>query len=402
MSPSPPVDITPSPLKPAREPAPVETLRVMIVDDELGMRLGATRVLDGLAVSMPEADGQVRVTTCEAGSGEEALARLAEDKPDIVLLDHMLPGMSGLDVLEQLNQRHAEALVIMITAYASLDVAVSATKRGAFDFLAKPFTPDELKAALRKAARHHILRSQARRLAAEKRQVRFQFLSVLVHELKAPLAAIEGYLQLMAEEGAQDPETLRHTVTRSLVRIEGMRKLILDLLDLTRIESGQRRREIAAVDLVEVARTALETAGPSAAERQITLALHAPVPVVLAADRSELDIMLNNLVSNAVKYNRDGGRVDVNITRTGEVAQVAVADTGIGMTAKETERLFGEFVRIKNQKTRNISGSGLGLSILKRLATLYGGEVTVASTPDVGTTFTATLHAADDSKGAAS
>jgi two-component system, sensor histidine kinase and response regulator len=382
-----------SPQPPAKRVPAVETLRVMIVDDEIGMRLGATRVLDGLAVSLPEADGQVRVATSEASSGEEALDRLAEARPDVVLLDHMLPGMSGLDVLEQLNQRHVEALVIMITAYASLDVAVSATKRGAFDFLAKPFTPEELKAAVRKAARHHILRSQARRLAAEKRQVRFQFLSVLVHELKAPLAAVEGYLRLMAEEGATDPETLRHSVSRSLVRVEGMRKLILDLLDLTRIESGQRQREIADVDLVEVARTALETAGPSAADRQVALALHAPVPVVLAADRAELDIMLNNLVSNAVKYNREGGRVDVTVTRASDVVTVSVQDTGIGMTAKETARLFGEFVRIKNEKTRNISGSGLGLSILKRLATLYGGDVTVASTPDVGTTFTVTLHA---------
>jgi two-component system, sensor histidine kinase and response regulator len=379
---------------PSKREAAAETLRVMIVDDELGMRLGATRVLDGLTVSLPEADGQVRVTTCEASSGEEAIERLAEVRPDIVLLDHKLPGMSGLDVLEVFNRKQVESLVIMITAYASLDVAVSATKRGAFDFLAKPFTPEELKASLRKAARHHILRSQARRLAAEKRQVRFQFLSVLVHELKAPLAAVEGYLRLI-EEGGQDPATLHHTVGRSLVRIEGMRKLILDLLDLTRIESGQRQREIVDVDLVEVARTALETSGPPAAERQLTLELHAPVPVVLAADRAELDIMLNNLVSNAVKYNRPGGRVDVTITRAGDVATVKVQDTGIGMSAKETTRLFGEFVRIKNEKTRNISGSGLGLSILKRLATMYGGDVTVASTPDAGTTFTVTIKPAE-------
>jgi signal transduction histidine kinase len=110
--------------------------------------------------------------------------------------------------------------------------------------------------------------------------------------------------------------------------------------------------------------------------------------------------MLNNLVSNAVKYNRTGGLVNVTVTRAGDVVTVSVEDTGIGMTAKETARLFGEFVRIKNEKTRNISGSGLGLSILKRLATLYGGEVTVASTPDAGTTFTVTLHAGGESKGA--
>jgi signal transduction histidine kinase len=287
----------------------------------------------------------------------------------------------------------------MITAYASLDVAVSATKRGAFDFLAKPFTPEELRDAVRKAARHHILRWQARKLAQEKRQVRFQFLSVLVHELKAPLVAVEGYLRLL-QEGA-DPETAARAVDRSLVRLDGMRKLIVDLLDLTRIESGQKAREFSAVDVVEVARAAIETALPAAQERTIAVELHAPDPVVMQADRGEIEIMLNNLVSNAVKYNRDGGRVDVTVSDGPAGVTMVVKDTGIGMTKEETAKLFGEFVRIKNAKTRNILGSGLGLSILRKLATLYGGDVTVASQPDVGTTFTVHLPAAAPANGVA-
>ena len=119
--------------------------------------------------------------------------------------------------------------------------------------------------------------------------------------------------------------------------------------------------------------------------------LHSPGSVVLRADRGEIEIMLNNLVSNAVKYNRDGGRVDVTVSDGPAGVTVAVKDTGIGMTKEETAKLFGEFVRIKNAKTRNIMGSGLGLSILRKLATLYGGDVTVASQPDVGTTFTVHL-----------
>jgi signal transduction histidine kinase len=99
-------------------------------------------------------------------------------------------------------------------------------------------------------------------------------------------------------------------------------------------------------------------------------------------------------VSNAVKYNRDGGRVDVTVSGTPQGATLEVNDTGIGMTKDETAKLFGEFVRIKNAKTRNIMGSGLGLSIVRKLATLYGGDVTVASQPDVGTTFTVHLSAA--------
>ena len=377
----------------------MDTLRVLVIDDEAGMRVGASRVLDGFQVALPDTDENVRMEVALAESGEEGLEKMETSKFDIVLLDHKLPGMSGLDVLERLNQRRDDALVIMITAYASLDVAVSATKRGAFDFLAKPFTPEELRDAVRKAARHHILRWQARKLAQEKRQVRFQFLSVLVHELKAPLVAVEGYLRLL-QEGA-DPETAAREVDRSLVRLDGMRKLIVDLLDLTRIESGQKAREFASVDLVEVARAAIETALPAAQERSIALELHAPDPVVMQADRGEIEIMLNNLVSNAVKYNRDGGRVDVTLSDGPAGVTMVVKDTGIGMTKEETAKLFGEFVRIKNAKTRNILGSGLGLSILRKLATLYGGDVTVASQPDVGTTFTVHLPAVAPGNGVA-
>ena len=114
--------------------------------------------------------------------------------------------------------------------------------------------------------------------------------------------------------------------------------------------------------------------------------------MVLSADRSELEIMVNNLVTNAVKYNRDNGRVDVTCSVDGEDTLIAVADTGIGMTAEETGRLFQEFVRIKNRKTKNILGSGLGLSTVKKLAALYSGSVSVDSEPDVGTTFTVRLN----------
>jgi signal transduction histidine kinase len=108
-----------------------------------------------------------------------------------------------------------------------------------------------------------------------------------------------------------------------------------------------------------------------------------------------MEIIFNNLVSNAVKYNRDGGTVDVRIAPCPGGGTLAVSDTGIGMTREETARLFADFVRIKNDKTRNILGSGLGLSIVRKLAQLYGGDATFVSEPDVGSTFTVSLQAAN-------
>ncbi len=110
--------------------------------------------------------------------------------------------------------------------------------------------------------------------------------------------------------------------------------------------------------------------------------------------------MLNNLVSNAVKYNRDGGRVDVTLRRDDEIVTLTVADTGIGLTDTEAAKLFNEFTRIKNEHTVNILGSGLGLSTVKKLANLYGGDATVASVSGEGSTFTVTLRDAVEAEAA--
>jgi signal transduction histidine kinase len=369
-----------------------DRLQVLVVDDEAGMRLGIERALRNFSVHLPDVNGEVSFAVESVESGETALARIESAPPDILLLDHKLPGMTGLDVLSELAETRREVLTIMITAYASLDTAITATKRGAYDFLAKPFTPEEVKAAVRKAAKHLILQRQARRLAEEKRQVRFQFISVLGHELKAPLGAIEGYLNILKDRTAgEDPVIYRQAVERSMVRIQGMRKLILDLLDLTRIESGNRPRDLRDLDLCETAEGCIETVLPEASARQISVELQAAGPVRMVADRGELEIVLNNLLSNAVKYNHDGGRVTIALGVQGDQVRIAASDTGIGMTPQESGQLFQEFFRVKNQHTRHILGSGLGLSIVKRIAALYGGGVSVESQAGVGSTFTVLL-----------
>jgi signal transduction histidine kinase len=331
----------------------------------------------------------------QAESGERALEIIGRGPPDILLLDHKMPGISGLDVLDRVRGLQADMLTIMITAYASIETAVTATKRGAYDFLAKPFTPDELKSTVRKAATRLVLAKQARKLVEEKREVRFQFIRVLGHELQAPLNAVEGYLQMIKGQTAGDnPAAYAQMLDRSILRIEGMRKLIADLLDMTHIESGRRDRQLAPIDVREVARAAMETLSSSAAARNITLHLEPDAPLTMVADRGEIEMIFNNLLSNAIKYNRDGGRVEIAIGRQPEQVVIRVSDTGIGMTAEEAARLFGEFVRIRNEKTQNVLGSGLGLSIVKKIALLYGGDATVQSRPDAGSTFTVVLHEA--------
>jgi two-component system sensor histidine kinase/response regulator len=368
----------------------VQVLRVAMVDDEVPLSSAVKRILAKYKAHVDAVNVDVSYTSTHFVSGEDFLASLADGAEfDLLLLDLKLPGKSGMDVLAELTKKSRELVTIMITAYATFETAVQATKLGAFDFLAKPFSPEELRYSLRKATNQLIISREARRLADEERQVRFNFISVLSHELKAPLNAIEGYLKLLQED--ETPERMP-MINRSLLRLDGMRKLIFDLLDLTRIESGQKARQFAEVDVATIARRTIDLFATEAADRGITVSLAAPGPLTMVADAGELEIVLNNLVSNAVKYNRDGGTVTVALDRKDDAVRIQVADTGIGLTPEESAKLFSEFVRIKNEDTFKILGSGLGLSTVRKLASLYGGEASVQGEKGVGSTFTVTLE----------
>lgn len=370
-----------------------QVLRIAIVDDEEALSTIVKRIINKYRVHVDEVGVDVTFNTTNFGTGEEFLESLAAGAEyDLLLLDLKLPGMSGLDVLAELGKQNKQVLTVMITAYATFETAVQATKLGAYDFLPKPFSPEELRNTVRKAAAQLIISREARRLAEEQRQVRFNFISVLSHELKAPLNAIEGYLKILQSD---EPPERRKMIDRSLIRLDGMRKLIFDLLDLTRIESGQKVRSFATVDVTDIAKHTIELFTAEAAERNISITLETTQPVEMVADPSEIEIVLNNLVSNAVKYNREGGSVTIAIERKGDRVKIQVSDTGIGLTPEECAKLFNEFVRIKNEDTYKILGSGLGLSTVRKLAQMYGGEATVESEKGVGSTFTVVLRDAD-------
>jgi len=374
----------------------MNTLKILIVDDEPKMRMGIQKVLSKHTVELSEYDEVINFEMHDVETGEEAISCIEKDSFDILLLDHKLPGIQGYDVLTWISENKIDITVIMITAYASIEMAVSATKQGAFDFLAKPFTPLELKNTIDKSVKSVISHRHAKQLEKEKRQMRFQLISVVSHELKSPIGALHGYLNLLKDpEISSDFEKSGKFVDRCLIRLDGMQKLIADLLDLTKIESGQKKRELKQVDICGIVERCLETANLSAKEQNVTINSDCPKSLNMHADPDEIEIILNNLLSNAVKYNKIDGKVDLKVSQKNGNVVIKVSDTGIGMTQKEASKLFKEFVRIKNDKTKDIMGSGLGLSIVKKLAMLYGGNVVVTSAPDEGCEFTVTLNVSE-------
>jgi len=300
--------------------------------------------------------------------------------------------MDGIEVLEYIKQQNFDVAVMMITSYASLDLAIKATRNGAYNFMPKPFTPQELRASIENVAKHLFLKRMTRKMQEEGKQIRFQFLSVLSHELKSPINAVEGYLKMMQEKQFGDKvEDYDRMIDRSLTRLKGMRNLIMDLLDLTKIESGKKERKMRDVNLAEIAKMAMDTMEPYAIQRSVKMKLDVQGDPQLLADANEMEIVFNNLISNAVKYNKDGGKVQVSICDRGKDLEIKVSDSGIGMSEEDSDKIFQDFVRIKNSKTKEITGSGLGLSITRKMIEQYNGTIEVESKPDEGTTFTVSL-----------
>ena len=299
-----------------------------------------------------------------------------------------------MEVLEYIRKNNIDTMVAMITSYASLEIAVKATDDGAYDFIPKPFTPQELKASIDNITKQLFLKRITRKMKKEGKRIRYQFLSILSHELKSPLNAIEGYLNIIKNKEAGDNiDNYMQMIERALDRVQGMRNLTMDLLDFTRIRLEKKKDKYELVNLKKVAKLTISTIKPYAIQKNVRIKLNVPDEVLFQADPDDMEIIFNNLISNAVKYNINDGEVVVNIDKKNGKIIIDVNDTGIGMREEEVSKLFREFYRIKNDKTKNITGSGLGLSIVRKITDIYHGKIDVKSNPDEGSTFTVSLPA---------
>ncbi len=216
--------------------------------------------------------------------------------------------------------------------------------------------------------------------------------TVLAHDLKSPLNAVESYLEIMQNRiMGESLDPYMPILEKSIARLHQMRELITDVVVWSRIRDPSLSRELATQDVSKTARLILDRYRKGDMTRNITISDDIEDGITCKAGSGEIDLILGHLIDNAVKYNRNNGSVTVTVRKEGECLTIAVADTGIGMTAEEQSRLFQEFARMKNDKTRNIPGTGLGLAIVKGLIELYQGTIKVRSVPDRGTTISLTL-----------
>lgn len=374
--------------------------KILVIDDERGLREGCRRALrrHGYEVEV-------------AATGYEGLALVQQDGFALALLDVMMPDVSGIDLLKAIRAHDPDTVCIIITGYATVELAVAALKLGAYDFIAKPFSDDNLVLAVEKglekrrleqeARRLQRIEEEARRLVQEKEmleeldRVKSAFMRKVAHELRAPIAAIESFMNSLLE-GYGSPETQRLMQKRAALRASELLDLVDDLLNLSRIKDVKLESAKQEVCLKTVLDQVLSLHGPEAEKKKITIDLACETCPPIVADPAHIKQLWTNLISNAIKYTSEGGRIDIRLVPQDGIIVGEVADTGIGIAKADQPRLFEEFFRTEQAKAFAQHGTGLGLSIVKQIIQEYGGDIQVESELGQGTKFAFRLPADSD------
>lgn len=226
--------------------------------------------------------------------------------------------------------------------------------------------------------------------------LRREFVANVSHELKTPLASIKAYAETLRMGAVNDAEHNMAFVERIEEQADRLHELILDLLHLARVESGEESFEITSVSLGPVVAACVHAYEAKAAGKRIELTVERSArPVWVRADEEGVRTILSNLVDNAIKYTPEGGRVTIRSDQDGREGWLEVQDTGIGIGKQHHARIFERFYRVDKARSRELGGTGLGLSIVKHLTQAFGGQVRVESRLRAGTTFRVTLPLAD-------
>jgi two-component system sensor histidine kinase/response regulator len=370
--------------------------KILIIDDEAVICSSCTQVLveDGYRVESTQ-------------TGQAGVEKYRAAPFDVVFLDLKMPGMSGMEVLENLRSIDKNVIAVVITGYATIESAVESIKKGAFDFLPKPFTPDELRVIARRAFEQKRLLVETEKLRHEKERMREQFVSMVSHQLKVPLVAVQQYFEVILGGLAGDiNDQQKQMIERSHKRIGELLKLIDDWLSFSRIDKERIAPQFSEFDLVELIKGTIEFLKPLADEKKVKLVLENRDSRMITAHKDFIREALTNLINNAIIYNKEDGKVVVKVSTDQNKVLIEISDTGIGIEKDVLPNIFDEFYRDKRVKLT--LGSGLGLSIVKRIIEAHDGVIEVQSTVDTGSVFTIELPSSlsysdvrSDHKGAA-
>src|SRR5438034_27027 len=380
-----------------------EQPKVLVVDDEESVVVTIKAIL--------QLDGYDVATTT---SGAQARAMVRDTEYDLVLTDLRLEDGDGLDVLKAVRESYPETVTIMLTGYASLESAIQALRAGAYDYLVKPSEVEELRSTVARGIERRRLGQELRQRVAELAnlnaylqqrideataelkeryeqlkeldRMKSQFLSIASHELKTPITAMSGFLQValrrvrrLSEAAGASPvaEGLRGITEQLDVvyrQTTKLARLVDELLDVSRIQTGRIEFRYGDVDLGELANEVATRMQLTTTTHEISVTRDSQS--VVTADRDHLEQVLNNLVTNAIKYSPSGGAITIDVRPEDDGGvRLSVTDEGIGIPEKELDAIFGLFYRSPDRAARDAAGMGLGLYISREIVVRHGGRI---------------------------
>jgi two-component system sensor histidine kinase/response regulator len=372
-------------------------MRVLVVDDELGIREGCRRALTAKGFEVEVAE-----------NGPAGLHKLREGSFDILLVDAMMPGMSGIEMLHHAHKLYPELICIIITGYATVELAVQAMREGAHDFVAKPFTPALLLQVINREVDRRRLKHEAQRVKDLEEELRgltqaktemeklsaieSRFMLTMVHILRAPVAVMQNSVQLI-QKGYVSTEDLPQILSRLDLRAGELLAILDDILLLSRLKEGLGPRTGEPLSVAEVVDSVCSSFQKEAAENEVTISKEVAECPFFQGNPEHLRLLWSQLVSNAIRYTPRGGSITLSLKANSPEGQIegTVSDTGIGIAPEEIPRIFEEFYRTEAAKSMKETGTGLGLPIVQQVLSLYGGEIAIDSTPGKGSSFRFTL-----------
>jgi two-component system, sensor histidine kinase and response regulator len=354
--------------------------KILIIDDEEVVLDSCTQILKG--------SGYLIAT---APDGTKGLKLLQEFLPDLVFVDLKMPGLSGFEVLDRIYKFDSTIVTVVITGYATVSSAVDAMKKGAYDFLPKPFTPDEFRLITRRGIERRRLVLEAIALRREKELLREQFASIVSHELKAPLNAVQQNLLAFGFKLSNVlDESQKEELERLKTRIDEMLKLINSWLRVISVDINKLKENFTQIDITKPIRNALDSTEVLAARKDIVIITSFDSQLLqVFGDALSLSEVFVNIIGNAIKYSPSWSNIHVKTERQGDKILVSVKDSGIGISPEDLPHIFEGFYRGKSGQTT--AGHGIGLAVSRQIVDAHDGSITVDSEVGKGTTFVVSL-----------
>lgn len=360
--------------------------KILIIDDEEIVLDSCTEILRG--------GDYLLATTTDGAAG---LKKVEEFQPDLVFVDLKMPGISGLEVLEQIHASEPTIVTVVITGYATVSSAVEAMKLGAYDFLPKPFTPDEFRLITHRGLEKRRLVLETIALRREKELLRENFAAIVSHELKSPLGAVQQNLfTLVPELSEKLTEDQRRRLERMKSRIADLVELINTWLRAISVDIETIKERFEPVSVTSVIVKAVESVEPHAVRKgiEITTSLEEPLSSVYG-DEVTLSEAIVNISNNAVKYSHMGSQISIKAKQEDGHVLIYVSDTGVGIPEEDLPFIFDDFYRAQSGQA-TAAGAGIGLAICRRIIEAHDGSVSAESEPGRGSTFTIRLPAYEE------